>query len=255
MMTTAYQDPDDPKNSLSELTIKILFHENPGHCFAFIYEDTFYEDVLTKRLFNVISEKSLFIIKIAPKEDLRSPNYKTVKTLLEIKKAGCKFYTIFLGNGTKAGRLLQFGHKHRVIDTRAKFLMLYNHKMFTQRLHYIWKRIINVVFIREYNYRRTNDKVFELSTVPYPLPLRSTFVTKQLDFWHAGKYRFGANLYRDKTSNLSGKLINVVIFPHVPGSFKNEQNNNSNEYSGLEIEVIMNLKFNIARYLFKLFIF
>lgn len=78
-------------------------------------------------------------------------------------------------------------------------------------MHYIWKRFVNVIFVRQYehsfrgNRSSTNITAFELSTVPYPLPIKQVFVTKRLDFWRNGRYQHGAKLGLDKTSNLEGK--------------------------------------------------
>lgn len=77
-------------------------------------------------------------------------------------------------------------------------------------MHYIWKRFINVIFVRQYelsfhgNRSSTNSTAFELTTVPYPVPIGDVFVTKRIDFWRNGRYQHASNLTFDKTSNLDG---------------------------------------------------
>lgn len=79
-------------------------------------------------------------------------------------------------------------------------------------MHYIWKRFINVIFVRQYEHsfrgnRSLRSSSFELSTVPYPLPIKQVFVTRNLDFWRDGRFRRGIKLTADKTRNLKGEII------------------------------------------------
>lgn len=85
-------------------------------------------------------------------------------------------------------------------------------------MHYIWKRFVNVVFVRQYeqsfrgNRSSTNNgTAFELTTVPYPLPIGSVFVTKRIDFWRNGRYQKGTKLNLDKTSDLEGNDLTNYI--------------------------------------------
>ena len=40
--------------------------------------------------------------------------------------------------------------RHRVLDTRARFVLLYDRRLLSPDLHYLWKKIVNVVFLRRY---------------------------------------------------------------------------------------------------------
>lgn len=87
--------------------------------------------------------------------------------------------------------------------------MLHDYRLFRRELHFIWRRYINVIFVRQsYGDSRTNSSLsngwLELSTVPFPLPMRDFYIDKQLDFWRNGKYRKKIKLFRDKTLNLKG---------------------------------------------------
>lgn len=77
-------------------------------------------------------------------------------------------------------------------------------------MHFVWKRFINVIFIREneptMRKNLTLSTTFELVTVPYPFPINQIFVSKHLDLWRNGHYRRGVNLDMDKTMDLEGLL-------------------------------------------------
>lgn len=109
--------------------------------------------------------------------------------------------------------LIYFG-SHRAVSTRAKLIILHDYRLFRRQMHYIWKRFINVIFVRQYihsfrgNRSSSNSTAFELTTVPYPSPISDIFVTKRIDFWRNGKYQHGTRLTVDKTHNLGGKCIN-----------------------------------------------
>lgn len=95
--------------------------------------------------------------------------------------------------------------------------MLHDYRLFMFQMHYIWKRFVNVIFVRQYehtfrgNRSSTNSTAFELTTVPYPLPIGSVFVTKRLDFWRNGRYQHGLKLNLDKTSDLEGETFDIFI--------------------------------------------
>lgn len=114
--------------------------------------------------------------------------------------------------------------------------------MFTSDLHYLWKRIINVLFVRQsdqsYRGEIRTGQWFELSTVPFPLPIKRVYVTKQVDFWRMGRYRYSAtNLFPDKTINLYDQEMNAVVVKHAPAVAGYANNDDENVYTGLEIEV------------------
>lgn len=93
-------------------------------------------------------------------------------------------------------------------NTRSKFIILHDYRLFSKKINYIWKRIVNVIFVREYgNSHRKNvstGKWFELSTVLFPFAIKEVFVSKQLDIWRSGRYRRKAILFPDKILNLKG---------------------------------------------------
>lgn len=171
----------------------------------------------------------------------KEPNEEVKKMLAEIKNRDCDVYLILISNAIQLRGLLRYGDRHRLINTRAKFIILHDYRLFHSDFHYIWKRIVNVVFIRQYDkYDKTSiksGKWFEISTVPFPLPIKEVFVAKVLDYWTSGRYRFGRNLFTDKTEGLNGEELKIVVLSHTPAVFKN-QISDETVYSGIEVELI-----------------
>lgn len=120
-------------------------------------------------------------------------------------------------------------------------MMLHDFRLFHSDLHYIWRRIVNVIFIRYHQKNNAIDKSkawFDLSTVPFPNPIRSVFVSKRVDIWSKGRFHYNNPLFVDKTNNLNGEVLNVVYLEHVP-SVVVVKDNATNKIGGVEIEVSM----------------
>lgn len=126
-----------------------------------------------------------------------SPFADTQTAILTAKNEGCQAYIIFVANGNQVVRFLMFGDKYRVIDTRAKFVILYDQRLFQKHVQYLWKRIVNVVFVRQYDGTKTSGGTqnqmpwFEITTVPFPSAIGSVFVPRRLDIWRNSKFRSG----------------------------------------------------------------
>lgn len=74
--------------------------------------------------------------------------------------------------------------------------MLFDNRLFEKPLHYLWKRIINVVFIKKYVSKKTANMQsktdwFELTTVPFPINFGDVLIPKRLDIWAQLKFRKG----------------------------------------------------------------
>lgn len=219
--------------SISQLTIDLLSYKlEPGHCYTLV-TDQLYQDILRPTLFQAISRSTYFIVRIPFNADILSAKEETISALQEARKAGCKCYLMYLANGIQMERFFRFIDRlvkqiekfkcvlfflnfvnifsERAIDTGVSLIILYDYRLFLPSMHYIWKRFINVIFVQQYeqtsrqnNRLSSNKTIFELKTVPYPSPIKQVFVTKTIDFWRNGKYRFGTKLNVDKTKNLNG---------------------------------------------------
>nr|XP_018901146.1 PREDICTED: uncharacterized protein LOC109033142 [Bemisia tabaci] len=206
------------------------------------YHDTLFQSLFYQK-FNFIPN---FKILVKDSEDLLSPNFKTLSVIERIRKEGCSTYILLISNAIQVARFLRFGDRYRVIDTRAKFLLLHDWRLFHADYHYLWKKIVNVIFIRRY----VNSDRYELSTVPFPVPIRGALVPRRIDTWRRGKFQTNLDLFHDKTSDLQGQTLSVVTFEHVPSVVKSSipsQNETDDEqgesvaYGGLEIEVLQTL--------------
>lgn len=64
-----------------------------------------------------------------------------------------------------------------------------------------------MVFVKENDYSQRGNLSqgtwFELSTVPFPLPIKEVYVDKKLDSWRAGRYQKGTKLFGNKLNNLN----------------------------------------------------
>lgn len=147
---------------------------------------------------------------------------------------------------TKNNQIFLFTfHRERAIDTQAKLIILHDYRLFVPHMFYIWRRFVNVIFIRQHeswtgrgNFTKASNS-FELATVPYPLPIKRIFVTKNLDFWRNGRFRRGGKLISDKTYNLNGQPMRAIVMKHTPAVAVVTNEMNDTIYSGLEVEVVL----------------
>jgi Ligated ion channel L-glutamate- and glycine-binding site/Ligand-gated ion channel len=183
-------------------------------------------------------------LSIADNEDPFAPSITVESVLTEIRKINCGIYLILIENGIQMERLLRFGDKTRILDTRARYIILYDYRLFDASVLYVWRRIVNVIFIRQYDTTKqgtlNTGSWFELSTVPYPNGLKGIIVTKRLDFWRGGRFRYNRPLFADTTNDLNGFVMKAVVLEHVPAVMR-ATTNVSVRYSGLEVEILQAL--------------
>ncbi|XP_076250217.1 ionotropic receptor 21a-like [Rhynchophorus ferrugineus] len=178
----------------------------------------------------------------------------TENSLIMAREHGCKMYIIFLENGQLVKKLLKFGDKYRLFDTNSKYIILYDHVLFQKDTFYIWKRLINVIFIKKYEsknkvYLKNKSVWFEITTVPYPMNAEGILVPRRLDIWTNNKFRKDPDFFKDKTLNLKNETLKVVTFAHIPGTVKTNnsldqriralfQSKTNQFYSGTEVEIL-----------------
>lgn len=46
------------------------------------------------------------------KEDLQSPNFRTLSVVRHVKRAGCQAYVLLISDGGKLSRFLKFGDRY-----------------------------------------------------------------------------------------------------------------------------------------------
>ncbi|CAG4913336.1 unnamed protein product [Colias eurytheme] len=205
--------------------------------------DTVYLNVFEGGLFKKTFPMPFVTIVVEEREDLLSPNFYTLESIRQAKKDGCNVYLIILANGLQATRLLTFGDRYRLLDTRAMYIMLHDIRLFHSDFHYLWKRIVNVIFIK--HHKKVIGKLkskawFDLSTIPFPNPIKEVFISQRVDTWRNGRFHYGRDLFVDKTSNLNGEVLKVVYLEHVP-SVTVMKTNETNKVSGVEVEILNTL--------------
>lgn len=171
-------------------------------------------------------------------EDEPSESFKS--QLLTMKRVNCDFYIILITNGIQTTAFLKYADYHRLLDTRAKIVMLHDYRLFTSEMFFIWKRIVNVVFIKKHE----NHRWYELSTVPFPARIQEVFVARVVNFWSPSKhFRWSKrNVFSDKVDlHLSGMHLEVAVLQHTPTVYKKVWSENgiiAEMYYGLEIDLI-----------------
>lgn len=121
--------------------------------------------------------------------------------------------------------------------------MLYDIRLFHSEHHYLWKRIVNVIFLRYHRKITGNIKSkawFDLSTIPFPNSIKEIFVSRRVDIWVNGKFHYSKNAFAEKSGDLNGVVLNVVYLGHVP-SVVVKKTNDTNKVGGDEIEVSGNM--------------
>ncbi|XP_061383331.1 glutamate receptor ionotropic, kainate glr-3 [Danaus plexippus] len=208
-----------------------------------VVSDPVYLNVFEGALFKGIYTVPNIMIVVEEREDLLSPNFNTLESLRQARNDGCNVYLIILANGLQVTRLLKFGYKYRLLDTRAKYIMLHDVRLFHSANHYLWKSIVNVIFLK-YHSKVIGDVKskawFDLSTVPFPNIIKEIFIPRRVDIWRRNKFHYGRDLFADKTGNLYDEVLNVVYVDHVP-SVVVTKSNATNKVGGVEIEILKTL--------------
>ncbi|VVC30582.1 Ionotropic glutamate receptor, L-glutamate and glycine-binding domain,Ionotropic glutamate receptor [Cinara cedri] len=201
--------------------------------------DQYHNNLLDKSFYHSFIGIPFFKIFVNDSEDLLSPKFQMWQILNQVRKQGCNMNIIFILNADQTIRLLKFSDKHRMLNLNSKFVLLHDRRLFIKEHHTLWTKIINVVFIRKYRLK----EIYELSTVPYPTPIKGVLVTLRLDLWSKRKFQKQTDLYRNKVSDLQGNSLKVVTFNFIPSAIKSALTNdeNSGYNKGLEIEVLKSL--------------
>ncbi|KAG8222399.1 hypothetical protein J437_LFUL003020 [Ladona fulva] len=188
--------------------------------------------------------------RVKETEELKNPGNETLTVLRTMVKDGCRIFVILLKDGNLVGNFLRFGDRNRELDTRANFILLYDSHLFHPEFQYIWKKIVNVIFLRPHLH---STPWFEILTVPFPFFDNKT---KLVDIWSRGVFRISSstifrdrlksdsNLFPEKTKDLQGISLAVFTFDHVPSAIKKEDSfveNLTSTFQGIEIKILETL--------------
>ncbi|XP_026670641.1 uncharacterized protein LOC108626469 [Ceratina calcarata] len=240
---------ENTKQNLKIVIEEIVQEMNErAKCIVFV-TDSVYKSMTSIKDISSSLNVSKYEIMLRDNEQFLKPRRQIKKILIDSKKIGCNAYVMIIANGFLAAEFLQYTESERLIDTRGLFLLLYDTRLFQSNLHYLWNRIINVVFIRRYNaYRhRSGEKPFkeriDLNTVYFPSHKTRTAM-KYLDTWYQGKLHYGTDYFKEKTTNLQNKQLLIAVFEHIPAvteksrPYYEKRPDNSIKALGIEYELM-----------------
>ncbi|KAL2721084.1 ionotropic receptor 40a-like [Vespula maculifrons] len=196
---------------------------NRSTCTVFV-TDHIYHGLINsnKNTFNILK----YNILLRDNEEFSPARQRIEKILAHSKTARCNGYVILVANGLLVSEFLQYVERKELINTHGLFLLLHDYRILTSDLNYIWNRIINVVFVHQYKpykYRSGDTSaqpIINLETVYFPNQKKKFVITKYLDTWYNGKFRYGKNHFVQKISDLKGKTLRVSVFEHIPAVTK-----------------------------------
>lgn len=212
-----------------------LVHESGPESVGLIVDSIFLQHAHDVNFVSSLARKVLITMFIKNSESFEDqPSEKVQSTLITMKNLNCELYIILITNGIQMVGFLKYTDYFRLINTRAKIIMLYDDRLFEREMHFVWKRIVNVVFIRN---RDTKHRTrYELSTVPFPERIQEVYVSRIINYWSPlNRYLWKKTNFLDKSyQHLNGVRLNAVVLQHTPTVFKG----NDMKYFGLEIDLI-----------------
>lgn len=230
----------DMRDDVRNLVAKVLLREPPKASTCFI-TDLIYKEIFSDSLITSLDGRMIYFLFIMDAEKFdRETDEEKLQVLMTMKERNCDFYVILITNGIQMINFLTYTDYHRLLNTRAKFMILHDYRLFSPDLHYIWRRMINVIFIRKYDATEHRRHWYELSTVPYPFPIQEIFVSRVVNFWIPPDQFLKKNelFEANKSENLHGNELSAVVFPHSPAVLKTGENETEVSYSGIEIDLI-----------------
>lgn len=96
------------------------------------------------------------------------------------------------------------------------FILMNDFRLLRPEVHYLWNRMINVIFIRRYSAfkRRSGEQTFrewyDLNTIYYPARIKGLVQTRYIDSFYRGRFRYGVNHFPPKIDNLQHKRLRSV---------------------------------------------
>lgn len=231
----------DMRDDVRNLVGKVLLREPMTSSVCFITDSIYYREIYTGTLITSLDGRVIYLLLIADAEKFDDEtDEQKLHVLMAMKERNCDFYVLLITNGIQMINFLTYSDYHRLVNTKAKFIMLHDYRLFTTDLHYIWRRIINVIFVRKYDTTEHRRHWYELSTVPYPTPIYEVFVSRVVNYWIPPDQFLKKNelFSESKSQQLDGNELSACVFPHSPAVMKIGHNETEAIYSGLEIDLI-----------------
>jgi hypothetical protein len=226
---------DDVRSFVSTVFDRTL----PTAQICFITDRIYGNEIYHSSLAVSIDGRPVYISSVIDQESFeQEPSEKVVAMLSSMKR--CDYYIILITNGLQMIGFLRYADQRRLLNSKANFIMLHDYRLFIRENHYLWKRMINVIFIRKHEAERRKNW-YELSTVPFPASIRGVYVSRVLNYFLPPSRYLKKNALFDekKIQNLHKNTLNVVVYPHSPAVVKLfHENYTDPTYSGLEIDLL-----------------
>jgi hypothetical protein len=199
---------------------------------------------------NFLRSEVLLTICLDDAESFETEPSESIQDMMfTLQKFSADFFVILITNGVQMADFLRYADDLRVLNSQTKIVTLHDYRLFTPDMKYLWRRLVNVIFIRRDDLR--GKMRFELSTVPFLTTAQDLFVLRVINFWAPpNRYQWKRNIFENKMKqNTEERQLNVAVSPHTPAVIKFVNENSSDEFYGLEIDIIKTFG---SKYNFKL---
>ncbi|KAL7293182.1 hypothetical protein TKK_0013330 [Trichogramma kaykai] len=245
------------KNYQLQKLVKVLIEEiaDNSRCLVTIL-DTYYRRRVDLAQIETFKFLPTYRIYVRENDEFTPPRQRIRRILEETTYLSCDVYLILISNGLQVANFLRYTEEERLINTRGKFIFMYDFQIFHVDMRYLWNRLINSIFIR-HNFklkrRLAGDKQlqkyewYDLNIIMFPAQTKGFVVTRYIDTWRENRFRHGVGHFTSKIHDLKGKKLQIAVFEHVPAVtedakmfFDNQSDieKNSNPL-GVEFEMIL----------------
>lgn len=198
--------------------------------------DSIFERHITS---NFLRSEVLLTIHLEDAESFETePSESIQEMMFTLQKFAADFFVILISNGVQMVDFLRYADDLRIVNSQTKIVALHDYRLFTPDMTYLWRRLVNVIFIRRDELR--GKLRFELSTVPFLTTAQDLFVLRVVNFWAPpNRYQWKRNFFENKMNQDTGaRQLNVAVVPHTPAVIRFANANSSDEFRGLEVDII-----------------
>ncbi|XP_046803555.1 probable glutamate receptor [Lucilia cuprina] len=223
------------ENLLRTLLSEILLKAQVERCYVII-SDEWYSSIYDHNFFKY-SRNSVtnFYLRIKDTEDLKAPNYNTVRVLKQIRAFNCDLHLITLLNGIQVKRLLLFLENYRILNTKRRFVFIHDDRLFESDMYRVWSNMIFSLFIKP----QEDEESFMISNIAFPnILVNGAIIPKQVFVWFNGRSLKKVKLFANTSGNLQGLHLPVAVFEHIPMITSNKYGSTDTKYKGVEIEIV-----------------
>uniref|UniRef100_A0ABD2WKC9 Ionotropic glutamate receptor C-terminal domain-containing protein n=1 Tax=Trichogramma kaykai TaxID=54128 RepID=A0ABD2WKC9_9HYME len=137
------------KNYQLQKLVKVLIEEiaDNSRCLVTIL-DTYYRRRVDLAQIETFKFLPTYRIYVRENDEFTPPRQRIRRILEETTYLSCDVYLILISNGLQVANFLRYTEEERLINTRGKFIFMYDFQIFHVDMRYLWNRLINSIFIR-----------------------------------------------------------------------------------------------------------